>query len=132
MLAFKPLFTALLAGALLTGAVSPASAATLKLGLYDCVDYDFATGMLINQGSLKLKGKGKYKHGFHRDGTKLMDETSGKYKIKGSKIVFKTGTLKETPGRIHPPDKSNTDPWFNFMVDGEETGASCYLVRNPT
>jgi hypothetical protein len=123
-----------IAAALAVGATqaTAAEAAKLKRGLYDCHYYNFSTASLEYRGSLKLKAENRYQHALGRDGRKLEKPESGRYRIKGKWIRFKTGPLKRTPGRIYPADENNKHPWFNFYThDGEDSGVSCYVVNNP-
>jgi hypothetical protein len=129
----KVLTGALAASAVaLAAGAAQADAATLKKGLYDCHYYNFSTASLDYHGSLKLKSGRRYQHALGRDGRKLEKPKSGRYKIKGKWIRFKSGPLTRTPGRIYPADKNNRHPWFNFYTsDGEDSGVSCYIVNNP-
>ena len=112
-------------------ATASADAAKLKRGVYDCWAYDYFTGFSNYQSSVKLKPENRYQHAFGRKKAKLSDPSKGTYKIEGKKIKFRKGGMKHTPGRIYPKDASHKDPYFVMLVDGEESGISCYLVRNP-
>jgi hypothetical protein len=120
-----------LTATLVLGASASAEAAKLKLGIYDCWAYDYYTGFSNYQSSVKLKAEHKYEHSFGRKDKKLTDASKGTWKIKRGKIKFRKGGMAKTPGKIHPKDASHKDPYFVLLLDGEESGLSCYRVRNP-
>jgi hypothetical protein len=128
----KRLATALvLALTLALGSVPSADAASLRLGIYDCYTYDFSGGYLIFKGTVRFLSGTKYQHAWGRDGKKFDDPKTGKYVIKGRKIVFKTGTMKRTPGRIAKKPASGNRPWFQVLSDGEPSGIDCTYVKKP-
>ena len=111
-------------------AAAPAAAAPkLKLGFYDCMAYDYSSGMLTYQGSVKLAGKRRYEHSFGRKGRKMVDKTTGRFRIKGTKITFKGGAMGKTPGRIKPSTIDGGKPFFNVLVEGRASGVSCYYTK---
>ena len=112
-------------------ATASADAAKLKRGVYDCWAYDYFTGFSNYTSSGKLLPENRYQHAFGRKKAKLTDPSKGRYRIEGKKIKFRKGGMKDTPGRIYPKDASHKDPYFVMLFDGEESGISCYLVRNP-
>jgi hypothetical protein len=112
-----------------TIAVAPASAAPkLRLGVYDCQSYNYYTGYLDYQGSVKLRSKGRYQSSYGRKGSKLTKPHSGKYTIKGKNLKFTSGPYKKTPGKIYPKDASHKFAYFALYVDGKPSGVSCYYV----
>lgn len=127
------LVTALLAAAAVSLAVQTASAdaAKLKRGVYDCMAYNYMTGWLDYKGSVKLLAKGRYQHAWGRKKARFEKATKGRYVIRGRKIRFKRGAMAKTPGRIQPRSASSRYPFFNVLVNGEESGISCYFVAKP-
>jgi hypothetical protein len=108
-----------------------ADAAKLRKGVYDCIAYNYATGLLDYKASVKLKPGGRYEHSYGRKKRKLTKPEKGRYAIKGKWIRFRSGSLKKTPGRINPADEGNRHPFFSFFVDGQNSGVSCYYVTKP-
>jgi hypothetical protein len=109
--------------------VTPASAASkLKLGVYDCQSYNYATGFLDYKGSVKLQSKGRYQSSYGRHGSKLTKPNHGKYVIKGKNLKFTSGAYKKTPGKISPKDANHKFAYFSLYVNGKPSGVSCYYV----
>jgi hypothetical protein len=109
----------------------PAAAKDIRHGIYDCEAYNYATGLLDYQGSVKIRSKHRYQHSYGRKGRKLTKPDHGHYRIKGKRIRFKGGGLAKTPGRIHRPTKSDKRLFWNVYVDGKPSGVSCYYVTHP-
>jgi hypothetical protein len=81
----------LVLAALALGATAgPASAASPKLGIYDC--QGTATFSYVN--SVKLMSGGRYLWASERVGKKLKGTTKGRYKISGKKIRWVSGVYK--------------------------------------
>ena len=123
---------ALATAALTLGVATPASAApTLKLGVYDCMRYDYGSGMLMFSSTVKLKAGKRYEHAFGRKGAKLTDKTSGTYRLRGKKLTFKGGGMAKTKAEVEQGTGARKEPFFNLMVNGRTSGISCYFVRKP-
>jgi hypothetical protein len=122
--------TILAASALFAVAAAPAAdaKAKLRLGVYDCQSYNYSTGFLDYQGSVKLKRRHKYESSYGRKGSRLTKPNKGKWVIKGSRIKFRTGAYKKTPGKIYPKDENHKFAYFALYVDGKPSGVSCYYV----
>ena len=118
--------------AALTVAVAPAgaSAAKLRLGVYDCEAYNFQTGYLDYKGSAKLLSGHRYQYAFGRHHSKLKHPKSGKYSISGSKMKFKGGGLKNATGKIQA-STGGSSPHFALYYKGKSSGISCYYVKKP-
>ena len=128
MTSFRYLPVALVVAASVVAAPASAAAAKLKLGVYDCQSYNSATGFLDYKGSVKLQSKGRYQSSYGRKGSKLTKPNHGKYVIKGSKLKFKSGAYRKTPGKIYPKDENHKFAYFSLLVDGKPSGVSCYYV----
>lgn len=123
------------AGLLATGlalvVTPPASAeAKLRLGIYDCYGYNYATGFSDYKGSVRFNGGGRYEHTFGRTKQRFEDKTSGRYRVRGKRIVFKGGAMQHTPGRIADVEPGDA-PTFAVWVDGEASGVTCTYVEKP-
>lgn len=123
------------AAALATCAVGAAAvpaaqaAPKLKLGVYDCMRYDYSSGFLMFSSTIKLKPGKRYEHAFGRKKAKLTDKTTGTYRIKGKRVTFKRGGMSKSPAEI---DRDGSGPpHLNLLVDGEPSGISCYFVKKP-
>jgi hypothetical protein len=128
----RAVFAAVLTSLLLAlPASAPASAATLRLGVYDCQAYNSYSGYLDYKGSVKLRSGGRYQQSYGRHGTKLTKPKGGKYVIRRSKIKFTSGPNRKTPGQIKPADSSHKFAFWNVLVDGKNSGVSCYFVSKP-
>ena len=121
----------LVATACAMGAAAPAADAApkLKLGVYDCMRYDYASGFLMFSSTIKLKPGKRYEHAFGRKKARLTDKTTGTYRIKGKRVTFKRGGMSKTPAAIDRD--GNGPPHLNLLVDGEPSGISCYFVKKP-
>lgn len=109
--------------ALLLVAPAGAQGAKIKTGFYDCLG---PSGTYLDyKGSVHIKSKGRYNHGFGRTGKKLEGGKPGKYKVKGKKLKFKGGSMAKTPGKI----TSKTS--FDVYVKKQFSGVTCYRVKNP-
>lgn len=129
-LAFCAVITAL--GIALSLSATASAAPQLKIGIYDCMAYNYSTAMLDYKGSVKLKSKTAYEHGFGRKKRKIEDKTVGTYKRKaGSIIVFKKGALNKTKAKVEKGDTPKMKPFFNLLYKGEPSGISCYFVEKP-
>jgi hypothetical protein len=121
----------LLAAALVAFALfaAPAGAAKLKRGYYDCYGTDFVTGGMMYTGSIKLEGKSRYEHSFGREGRKMVDKTTGKYRVKGKRISFtKGGAMKGTKGKV--VKRRGAAPVIDLLLKGEPSGITCYPIKN--
>ena len=119
-------------GAITLGAPSPATAAPkLKLGVYDCMRYDYASGFLMFSSTIKLKSGKRYEHAFGRKDAKLTNRTTGTYRIKGKRVKFKRGGMSKSPAQIDSDGDGDGAPHLNLLVDGEPSGISCYHVAKP-
>lgn len=113
-------------------ATAPATALAsqkLRVGVYDCMSYDFATGLLDYRESVKLIGGGRYQQAYGRHHAKMIKPTNGTYRINGSRLVFHGGALRNTPGSIHW--KGSGFPFFALLLHGKPSGSSCYYVPKP-
>src|SRR5919199_5806187 len=90
---------AVLGAIVATAAAQPAAAKDIKHGIYDCESYNYTTGFLDYQGSVKIRSRHRYQHSYGRHGAKLTKPDHGHYRIKGKRIKFKGGALAKTPGR---------------------------------
>ncbi len=123
---------ALTATALALGAETPANAApALKLGVYDCMRYDYSSGFLLFSSTIKLKAGRRYEHAFGRKKDRLTDKTSGTYRVRGNRITFKGGGMSKAPGEIKEGTGSGKEPFINLLVEGRPSGISCYHVAKP-
>ncbi len=130
----RRILTALLAAGGVAFAGAPAAQAAplkLKLGVYDCMRYDYASGFLMFSSTVKLKSGNRYEHAFGRKGSKLTDRTTGTYRVRGGKMTFKGGGMSKVKAAVEPGTGSRKEPFFNLLVEGRESGVSCYYVRNP-
>ena len=128
----RPRLTLVLAAtACAVGVAAPAADAApkLKLGVYDCMRYDYSSGFLMFSSTVKLKAGKRYEHAFGRKKARLTDKTTGTYRIKGKRLTFKRGGMSKSPAEI---DRDGTGPaHFNLLVDGRPSGISCYYVKKP-
>ncbi|HEU4658145.1 MAG TPA: hypothetical protein VFR97_11490 [Capillimicrobium sp.] len=113
-------------------AAAPAAPAAYRLttGIYDCYAYNSSTGFSNYMGSVRFLGGGRYEHTFGRDKQRFEDKTTGRYRIRGRRIVFKGGAMAKTPGRIHDTEPGRA-PSFEVWVDGEPSGVTCTYVEKP-
>lgn len=102
------------------------AASKLRLGVYDCMSYDFASGLLSYMESVELTGGGRYQQAWGRHGRKMIKPTNGTYKVKGSRLIFHGGALSKTPGQIHT--QGHGYPFFALLLHGKPSGFSCYYV----
>jgi hypothetical protein len=107
------------------------AASKLKLGVYDCMRYDYGSGFLLFSSTIKLKAGRKYEHAFGRKGAKLTDKSSGTYRVRGNKITFKGGGMSKAPGQIEEGTGSRKEPFINLLYEGRPSGISCYYVAKP-
>lgn len=112
-------------------AASPAAAVSLKRGIYDCMAYDYGSGLLDYKGSIKIKAKNRYEHTFGRDGTRMTDKTRGTFKRRRALLVFKHGAMDGTKARLKRGSGEKKEPFFDLLLDGEPSGISCYFVAKP-
>ncbi len=109
--------------ACLAGAAAPASAATLKKGIYDCTT---GSGAYVN--SVKIMAGGKYLLASGRKGSTLRQTTKGTYKVTGAKIKWLTGVYKK--------GKYASEIYKGYFsidraADGVWTGVSCNHLPKP-
>ena len=117
-------------------AVSLPSTATagpkLAPGIYDCMAYNYSTGFLDYKGSVKLKRKNRYEHGFGRKKARIEDKTQGTFKYRrGSIVAFKKGALDKTKAKVEKGDTPKMKPFFSLLLKGKPSGISCYFVKKP-
>jgi len=129
----RALPAALCAAVLGVGAAPAAADAApkLKLGIYDCMAYNYSTGFLDYKGSVKLAARGRYEHTFGRTKTQMVDKTSGTYRVRGATVTFRGGAMAKTAGQIKRGTGARKEPFFNLLLDGEPSGISCYYVAKP-
>ena len=132
MTSFRHLSVTLLAVPLALAFAAPAGAAPkLKLGVYDCEAYDYASGGLDYKGSLKLQSGHQYQHAFDRHHSTLKKPTHGKYSVSGSTVKFKGGGLGKATGKVEASSVSGGSPHIALYVKGKSSGISCYYVKSP-
>jgi hypothetical protein len=115
-------------------ALAPAAQAApkLKLGFYDCYGYNYGSGFLDYKGSVRLLKRKRYEHSFGREGRKMVDKTTGRYRVRGKRVTFIKGAMAGTPGLIDTPSAgARKDPYFHVLVDGRKSGVTCTLDRTP-
>ena len=113
-------------------AAAPAAAAPqLKVGIYDCMAYNYSTGFLDYKGSVKIKARHRYEHAFGRTKRTLEDKTQGTFKRRGALLIFKKGALDDTKAKLERGTGDKHEPFFNLLLDGEPSGISCYFVAKP-
>lgn len=101
-----------------TGLIAPASAAAKlkpKLGIYDCQPIYFT---MTRGDSIKFKRKNRYEIAQSRNGKKLVNPTSGTYKLKRGKIVFKRGALHKTKGKLRRSSVPGNPPLLDILYKG--------------
>ena len=128
----RPRIAAVLAAstcALAVAAPAASAAPKLKLGVYDCMRYDYSSGFLMFSSTIKLKPGKRYEHAFGREKAKLTDKSTGTYRIKGKRVTFKRGGMSKSPAQIERDGSG--PPHLNLLVDGEPSGISCYYVKKP-
>lgn len=114
------------------GLTATASAAPkLKVGIYDCMAYNYTTGFLDYKGSVKLKARNRYEHGFGRKKRTIEDKTQGTYKTKRARVTFTKGALNKTKAKIEKGDTPGMKPFFSLLLKGKPSGISCYYVKKP-
>jgi hypothetical protein len=113
-----------------TAATQASAAPTLKLGVYDCEFFNFSTGTLQYQSSVKLLAGHKYQHAFNRHHATLEKPSSGTYSVSGTKVKFKGGGLGKLPGKIVKTTGGGS-PHIALYMNGKSTGTSCYFVSHP-
>jgi hypothetical protein len=87
----------------------------LAHGTYDCYDVDHWIGTLIySRTSVRLAGQGTYLAGERH--VTLTNPVAGRYKIKGNRIVFQSGALKQYYGKIFPSDPWYGSPYFSLYL----------------
>ena len=129
-LLIRTAFAALAALAVTAGTAAPArAAATLQLGVYDCMRYDYGSNMLLFSSTIKLKAGRRYEHAFGRKKARLTDKTTGTYRVRGKRVTFKRGGMSKSPAEID--SDGSGPPHLNLLVDGEPSGISCYFVEKP-
>lgn len=125
---------AALSGLVLALSLTSTAAAGPKLatGIYDCMAYNYSTGFLDYKGSVKLRAKNRYEHGFGRKKAKIEDGTKGTFKYqRGSKVVFSKGALDKTKAKVEKGDTPRMKPFFSLLLKGKPSGISCYYVKKP-
>ena len=113
------------------GAAAPVADAApkLKLGVYDCMRYDYGSGFLMFSSTIKLKPGKRYEHAFGRKKAKLTDKSTGTYRIRGKRVKFKRGGMSKAPAEID--SDGSGPPHLNLLVEGRPSGISCYHVKKP-
>jgi hypothetical protein len=112
-------------------AVTPAGATSkLKLGIYDCESYNYASGGLNYNGSAKLESGHRYQFAFDRHHSTLKKPKAGSYSVSGSNVKFKGGGLGKATGKI-VPSTSGGSPHIALYYNGKSSGISCYYVKKP-
>ena len=109
--------------ACLAGPVAPASAATLKKGIYDCTT---GSGDYVN--SVRIKAGGKYLWTSGRKDSTLRRTTKGTYKVRGAKIKWLSGVYKK--------GKYASEIYKGYFsidraADGVWTGVGCHHLAGP-
>ena len=102
---------------------TPAAAAKLPTGIYDCVG---TASSYVS--SVKIKPRGRYVFAGARTGRTLKQTTKGRYRVRGKKITWLKGTFKRA-GYV----STIYDGYFSLdrKSDGKWTGISCYRQSNP-
>jgi hypothetical protein len=98
----------------------------LRLGVYDCESYN-VTGLFYRE-SVKLIGGGRYQQAYGRHHAKMIKPTNGTYRIKGSRLIFHGGALRNTPGQIQTQGHAYR---FALLLHGKPSGFTCYYVAKP-
>jgi hypothetical protein len=131
MTSFRHLSVTLLAVPLALAFAAPAGAAPkLKLGVYDCEFYDYATNNIDYKGSLKLQSGHRYQQAAGRHHAALIKPTHGKYSVKGTAVRFKGGGYGKLRGKIVVSALNGT-AHIALYVNGKSSGTSCYYVKSP-
>ncbi len=103
---------------------APASAASPKLGVYDCQ----GTTTFAYVNSVKLMSGGRYLVGSERVGKKLKRTTSGRYRSSANKITWLSGMYK----RLRYSSTVYKGYFSIDRADGTSTGVSCTYLPKPT
>ena len=116
----------------LAASVPAADAAPkLKLGVYDCMRYDYSSGFLMFSSTIKLKSGKRYEHSFGRKKAKLTDKSTGTYRIEGKRVKFKRGGMNKVRAQIEPGTGPRKEPFLSLLYEGRPSGISCYHVKKP-
>ena len=103
-------------------APAQASAAKLRTGIYDC---NGTQSGYVN--SVKIQSGGRYVYAAQREGRKLKQTTRGRYRVRGGKVTWLSGTFKRA-GYV----STIYDGYFSLdrKANGTWTGISCYRRTN--
>ena len=94
----------------------------VQTGLYTCYSYQNSIGNTTYQGSVQLRGGGRYAWAYALDGRNLVNPSEGSYSAGGGRITFTSGEYKALYGV--PKSASRFDVW----KEGEQIKSwTCYL-----